>query len=215
MSERKENSSSVVSRRPRGRPLGSKNKSKAGMNMIVKYESPYALHSRVIEIAAGSDVLETIFNYAQRPPQGICILAGDGKVSHVTLRQSNGTILPLQGTFQIISISGTILPPSMPQAPTGLSVYLSSTTGQVVGGSVVPPLLASTPLLLMAACFADAELVKLPFLPSHHHPPSASAHLLDVIPIRNTDLNSPSSPIQPATATATATADSPPKPPRI
>ncbi|XP_004490648.1 AT-hook motif nuclear-localized protein 29-like [Cicer arietinum] len=178
--------SSVVTRRPRGRPLGSKNKPKAPL--IVKYESPTTLHSHVLEIATGSDVAKSLFDYAQRQSQGISILSGNGVVAQVILRQSTGRILPLMGRFQIISISGTILPLSMSQGAGGLSVYLSRTTGQVLGGTVVAPLVALSPVVLIVACFAAAETVNLPLVAQE---PSCST--IGMRNIISNDINYPSS----------------------
>ncbi|XP_004490649.1 AT-hook motif nuclear-localized protein 29-like [Cicer arietinum] len=152
-------------------------------------ESSNALQSHMFEITAGSDVVESLFNYAQRRGRGICILSGNGVVTHVSLRQSTGRILPLRGKFQILSIIGTVLPPpmSMSQGGEGLSVYLSHTVGQVVGGNVVAPLMASSSVILMVACFADAKIVRLPLV------------------VCDQDEEEPSC----------STADSPPNPPRL
>lgn len=150
-------------RRPRGRPSGSKNKPKPPI--IVTRDSPNALRSHVLEIAAGADVMESVSNYARRRGRGVCVLSGSGTVSNVRLRQPaapTGSVVTLQGGFEILSLSGTVLPPPAPPSAGGLSIFLSGRQGQVVGGSVVGPLIASGPVVLMAASFANAVLERLP-----------------------------------------------------
>lgn len=91
-------------------------------------------------------------------------MSGSGTVTNVTLRQpaSPGAVVTLHGRFEILSLSGSFLPPPAPPAATGLTIYLAGGQGQVVGGSVVGPLIASGPVVLMAASFANAVLERLP-----------------------------------------------------
>ncbi|KAF5943149.1 hypothetical protein HYC85_020791 [Camellia sinensis] len=152
------------SRRPRGRPPGSKNKPKPPI--IITRDSQNALRSDLLEVSAGSDVVESVSVYARRRGRGVCVLSGCGTVVNVTLRQPaaaaapGGSVVTLHGRFQILSISGTVLPP--PSAG-GLCIFLSCGEGQIVGGSVVGPLVASGgPVVLMAASFSNAMFERLP-----------------------------------------------------
>ncbi|KAG6437784.1 hypothetical protein SASPL_102713 [Salvia splendens] len=111
ISEGKEADQGEVSRRPRGRPAGSKNKPKPPI--IITRDSANALRSHVMEIANGCDVHDSISTFATRRQRGVCILSGTG-------------------------------------------------TGQVVGGTVVGPLLASGPVVIMAASFGNAAYERLP-----------------------------------------------------
>lgn len=150
-------------RRPRGRPPGSKNKPKPPI--IVTRDSPNALRSHVLEVSAGADIIESVSVYARRRGRGVSVLSGSGTVSNVTLRQPAapaGSVVTLHGRFEILSLSGTVLPPPAPPGAGGLSIFLSGGQGQVVGGSVVAPLLASGPVVLMAASFANAVFERLP-----------------------------------------------------
>ncbi|KAM7252929.1 hypothetical protein ACFE04_025547 [Oxalis oulophora] len=153
---------SLRNRRPRGRPAGSKNKPKAPI--IVTRDSPNALRSHVLEVSTGSDVVESVTNYARRRGRGVCVLSGNGTVANVTLRQPSaaGSVVNLHGRFVILSISGTVLPPPAPPGAGGLSIFLSGGQGQVVGGNIAGPLIASGPVLLMAASFAHAVFERLP-----------------------------------------------------
>lgn len=95
----------------------------------------------------------------------MCVLSGSGTVVNVTLRQPAapaGSVVALQGRFEILSLSGTVLPPPAPPGSGGLSIFLSGGQGQVVGGCVVGPLMAAGPVVLMAASFANAVFERLP-----------------------------------------------------
>ncbi|KAL1810900.1 hypothetical protein ACET3Z_020965 [Daucus carota] len=150
-------------RRVRGRPPGSKNKPKPPI--IVTRDTPNALRSHVLEVSANADVMESVVNYARKRGRGVCVFSGTGTVSNVTLRQPaapSGSVITLHGRFELLSLSGTVLPPPAPPGAGGLSIFLSGGQGQVVGGSVVGPLLASGPVVLIAASFANAVFERLP-----------------------------------------------------
>lgn len=156
------NEEGEITRRPRGRPAGSKNKPKPPI--IITRDSANALRTHVMEVADGCDVVESIANFARRRQRGVCILSGTGTVTNVTLRQpaSPGAIVTLHGRFEILSLSGSFLPPPAPPAATGLTIYLAGGQGQVVGGSVVGALVASGPVVIMAASFSNAAYERLP-----------------------------------------------------
>ena len=103
------------------------------------------------------------------------MLSGNGTVANVVLRQpvtihgnncgtgaGVGGVVTLHGKFDILSITGTVLPPPAPPGSGGLSIFLSGGQGQVIGGSVVAPLVASGPVILMAASFSNATFERLP-----------------------------------------------------
>ncbi|KAJ6792153.1 putative AT-hook motif nuclear-localized protein 29 [Iris pallida] len=145
------------SRRPRGRPAGSKNKPKPPI--IITRESPNALRSHVLEIATGADIVDAVNSFARRRQRGVSVLSGSGVVS---LRQPGGNVVALHGRFEILSLSGAFLPTPAASAASGLTVYLSGGQGQVVGGSVVGELTASGPVMVIAATFANATFERLP-----------------------------------------------------
>ncbi|CAA2991495.1 AT-hook motif nuclear-localized 22-like [Olea europaea subsp. europaea] len=149
-------------RRPRGRPAGSKNKPKPPI--IITRDSANALRSHVMEVANGCDIQESISTFATRRQRGVCILSGSGTVTNVTIRQpaAPGAVVTLNGRFEILSLSGSFLPPPAPPLASGLTIYLAGGQGQVVGGSVVGPLLASGPVVIMAATFGNAAYERLP-----------------------------------------------------
>lgn len=149
-------------RRPRGRPAGSKNKPKPPI--IVTRDSANALRAHAMEVSSGCDVSESLANFARRKQRGICVLSGSGYVTNVSLRQpaSSGAIVTLHGRFEILSLLGSVLPPPAPPGITGLTIYLAGAQGQVVGGGVVGALIASGPVVIMAASFMNATFDRLP-----------------------------------------------------
>ncbi|OEL29106.1 AT-hook motif nuclear-localized protein 20 [Dichanthelium oligosanthes] len=160
--EPKEGAMVPVNRRPRGRPPGSKNKPKPPI--FVTRDSPNALRSHVMEVAAGADIAESIAHFARRRQRGVCVLSGAGTVADVALRQPSapGAVVALHGRFEILSLTGTFLPGPSPPGATGLTVYLAGGQGQVVGGIVVGSLTAAGPVMVTASTFANATYERLP-----------------------------------------------------
>ncbi|KAJ6727014.1 AT-HOOK MOTIF NUCLEAR-LOCALIZED PROTEIN 15 [Salix purpurea] len=154
--------SGSTSRRPRGRPAGSKNKPKPPV--VITKESPNSLRSHVLEISSGSDIVDSIANFSHRRHHGVSILSGSGVVNNVTLRQpaAPGGIINLHGRFEILSLSGSFLPAPSPPGATRLTVYLAGGQGQVVGGTVMGELVAAGPVMVIAATFSNATYERLP-----------------------------------------------------
>ncbi|GLT81244.1 hypothetical protein SLA2020_526380 [Shorea laevis] len=152
----------IVARRPRGRPPGSKNKPKPPV--IITRESANTLRAHILEVGNGCDVFDCIANYARRRQRGICILSGSGTVTNVSIRQpaAAGAIVTLHGRFEILSLSGSFLPPPAPPGATSLTIYLAGGQGQVVGGSVVGELMAAGPVIVIAASFTNVAYERLP-----------------------------------------------------
>jgi predicted DNA-binding protein with PD1-like motif len=151
-----------MARRPRGRPPGSKNKEKPPI--IITRESANTLRAHILEVGSGCDVNESVGNYARRRQRGICILSGAGTVTNVSIRQpaAAGSIVTLHGRFEILSLSGSFLPPPAPPGATSLTIFLAGGQGQVVGGSVVGELTAAGPVIVIAASFTNVAYERLP-----------------------------------------------------
>ncbi|OVA01271.1 protein of unknown function DUF296 [Macleaya cordata] len=152
----------IVARRPRGRPPGSKNKPKPPV--IITRESANTLRAHILEVGNGCDVFDCVATYARRRQRGICILSGSGTVTNVSLRQpaTAGAIVTLHGRFEILSLSGSFLPPPAPPGATSLTIFLAGGQGQVVGGSVVGALIAAGPVIVIAASFTNVAYERLP-----------------------------------------------------
>ncbi|GAB4834726.1 AT-hook motif nuclear-localized protein 23 [Ancistrocladus abbreviatus] len=155
-------SGEMVARRPRGRPPGSKNKPKPPV--IITRESANTLRAHILEVGNGCDIFDCIATYARRRQRGICILSGSGTVTNVSLRQpaAAGAIVTLHGRFEILSLSGSFLPPPAPPGATSLTIFLAGGQGQVVGGSVVGELTAAGPVIVIAASFTNVAYERLP-----------------------------------------------------
>ncbi|CAN4127836.1 unnamed protein product [Withania somnifera] len=155
-----------VGRRPRGRPPGSKNKPKPPV--IITRESANTLRAHILEIGNGCDVFECISSYARRRQRGICILRGSGIVTNVSIRQppsaanNNSSFVTLNGRFEILSLSGSFLPPPAPPGATSLTIFLAGGQGQVIGGSVVGELMAAGPVIVIASSFTNVAYERLP-----------------------------------------------------
>nr|XP_043621991.1 AT-hook motif nuclear-localized protein 23-like [Erigeron canadensis] len=149
-------------RRPRGRPPGSKNKPRPPV--IITRESANTLRAHILEISNGCDVYESVADYARKRQRGICIVSGSGTVNNVSLRQpaAAGSVVTLHGRFEILSLSGSFLPPPAPPGATSLTIYLAGGQGQVVGGNVVGALIASGPVIVIAASFTNVAYERLP-----------------------------------------------------
>ncbi|KAK4751706.1 hypothetical protein SAY87_020504 [Trapa incisa] len=152
----------ILGRRPRGRPPGSKNKPKPPV--IITRESANTLRAHILEVGSGYDVFDCIATYARRRQRGICVLSGSGTVTNVSLRQPStaGSIVTLHGRFEILSLSGSFLPPPAPPGATSLTVFLAGGQGQVVGGNVVGELTAAGPVIVNAASFTNVAYERLP-----------------------------------------------------
>ncbi|CAK9173391.1 unnamed protein product [Ilex paraguariensis] len=151
----------IVARRPRGRPPGSKNKAKPPV--IITRESANTLRAHILEVGNGCDVFDCVATYARRRQRGIYILSGSGTVANVTLLQpAGGSVVTLQGRFDILSLSGSFLPPPAPPGATSLTIFLAGGQGQVVGGSVVGELTAAGPVIVIAASFTNVAYERLP-----------------------------------------------------
>ncbi|KAL8207978.1 hypothetical protein R6Q57_007390 [Mikania cordata] len=146
-------------RRTRGRPPGSKNKPKPPL--IITRETGNTLRAHILEISNGCDVFQSVSEYARKKQRGVYIVSGTGAVTNVNLRQP-GSVLTLHGQFELLSLSGSFLPPPAPPGATSLMIYLAGGQGQVLGGNVVGALLASGPVIVTAASFTNVAYERLP-----------------------------------------------------
>lgn len=149
-------------RRSRGRPPGSRNKPKPPV--IITRESANTLRAHILEVSSGCDVFDCVGTYARKRQRGICVLSGSGMVTNVILRQpaGAGAVVTLHGRFEILSLTGSFLPPPAPPGATSLTVFLAGGQGQVLGGNVVGPLIASGPVIVIASSFTNVAYERLP-----------------------------------------------------
>ncbi|KAI3407760.1 AT-hook motif nuclear-localized protein, partial [Psidium guajava] len=114
----------------------------------------------VITVAAGEDVAQKIMLFMQQSKREICILSASGSISNASLRQpaTSGGNITYEGRFEIITLSGSYVLTELGGRTGGLSVCLSSTDGQIIGGGVGGPLLAAGPVQVIIGSFlVDAK----------------------------------------------------------
>uniref|UniRef100_A0A0D9VAC8 AT-hook motif nuclear-localized protein n=1 Tax=Leersia perrieri TaxID=77586 RepID=A0A0D9VAC8_9ORYZ len=153
--------------KPRGRPLGSKNKPKSPV--FVTRESAAAMRPVVLQLDAGCDVAATVSAFARRRHVGVSVLCGRGAVAAVTLRLPSppaaATAVTLHGRFEMLSLSGTVLPSAAaaPPSPAAFAVSLAGVGGQVIGGTLAGEMtVADGGMVVVAATFGCAEVHRLP-----------------------------------------------------
>ncbi|KAK7827547.1 AT-hook motif nuclear-localized protein 28 [Quercus suber] len=173
-----------VSKKPRGRPAGSKNKPKPPI--VITKNSDSAMKPVILEISAGNDVVETLIQFARKRHVGISVLSGSGSVSNVTLRHpavSHAPSLSLHGPFNLLSLSGSFLgysttssstkPPSSSSSssPSSASSFVSFSSfgiclagaqGQVFGGIVGGKVIAESLVVVVAATYSNPAFHSLP-----------------------------------------------------
>ncbi|KAM7258366.1 hypothetical protein ACFE04_014107 [Oxalis oulophora] len=152
-----------ISRRPRGRPPGSKNKPRPPIFITREPEpvmSPY-----ILEVPGGTDIVEIISRFCRRKNLGLCVLSASGTVANVTLRQPSTTTastITFHGRFDLLSISATFLPQtSSYQVPNVFSISLATPQGQIMGGVVAGALIAAGTVFVVAASFNNPTYHRL------------------------------------------------------
>ncbi|XP_043692348.1 AT-hook motif nuclear-localized protein 28-like [Telopea speciosissima] len=164
-------SSGEINRKPRGRPPGSKNKPKPPI--VITRDSDAAMRPVILELSAGTDIVEMVSQYARRRHVGLCVLSGSGTVANVTLRLPvpHASTLILHGPYHILSLSATFLCSSVSSSKSSsstsitspsITISLAGAQGQVFGGTVAGSLTAASNVVLVAASFVNPSFQKLP-----------------------------------------------------
>ncbi|KAH8498770.1 hypothetical protein Peur_073950 [Populus x canadensis] len=165
-----------IQRKPRGRPPGSKNRPKPPI--IITKDCESSMKPAILEISAGSDVIETIVNFARRNHAGISVISATGSVANVTLRHpvSHAPSLSLHGPFNLLALFGSVVgslatnKASCASSPPGSAVHscssfgisLAGAQGQVFGGIVAGKVIAATQVVVVAATFLNPTFHRLP-----------------------------------------------------
>ncbi|KAF9620724.1 hypothetical protein IFM89_014245 [Coptis chinensis] len=168
-----------VAKRPRGRPPGSKNKPKPPI--IITRESEFcAMRPLFLELPNGLDLIDAIARFTHRRNIGLTVLTASGSVANVSFRQSSVNINPtssstvtFQGRYEILNISATFLPPSLPVVttsgstspsilPSSFMISLVGPRGQIIGGSVAGPVITAGTVFIVAGSFDNPSYHRLP-----------------------------------------------------
>nr|XP_034570908.1 AT-hook motif nuclear-localized protein 27-like [Setaria viridis] len=73
--------------------------------------SPEGKQQGVLEVAPGADVSACVAEYARRRGCGVYVLGASGAIADVAVR---GAAALLRGRFELLSVTGTVLPPLAP-----------------------------------------------------------------------------------------------------
>ncbi|KAG4974356.1 hypothetical protein JHK87_031177 [Glycine soja] len=146
--------SDQAAKRGRGRPRGSRK-----LQILASIETAGgSIIPHVLTVKIGEDLVSTIMSFFDKDPQAICILSATGAVSDVAIRQNGAShvITRLEGTFEILSLSGAFTYANSPTGPvskTGsLSISLARTDGRVFGGILESALVAACPIQEVKFC---------------------------------------------------------------
>nr|XP_004513968.1 AT-hook motif nuclear-localized protein 19-like [Cicer arietinum] len=92
-------------KKPRGRPPGSKNKPKPPL--VITQDNEQAMKPAVIEVAAGTDVLEAVIQFAVRLGSCLTILSGSGTIANATLHYPlcRSPAFTLHGPFSLLTLT--------------------------------------------------------------------------------------------------------------
>ncbi|KAJ8763293.1 hypothetical protein K2173_001431 [Erythroxylum novogranatense] len=98
-----------VTRRPRGRPPGSKNKPKPPI--FVTRDSPNALRSHLMEVAGGADVAESVAQFARRRQRGFVYSAAGVSARTCPPGSTGLTVYLAGGQGQVVggSVVGSLI----------------------------------------------------------------------------------------------------------
>ncbi|KAF3558361.1 hypothetical protein F2Q69_00015256 [Brassica cretica] len=123
---------------------GSKNQFRALSVRITKTlfdfrsrKSGQSFTPHIVNITPGEDVAQKIILFAEQSKHELCILSASGAISDPSLSHlATGTSVSYQGQYEILSLRGSYIRGEHGGKTGGLSVCLSSSDGQIVGGGV-------------------------------------------------------------------------------
>ncbi|CAI9091447.1 OLC1v1026484C1 [Oldenlandia corymbosa var. corymbosa] len=118
-------------------------------------DSGQSFTPHIINVVAGEDVRQKIRMFMQQSKREICIISASGYVSNVTLRQpsASGGNVSYEGQFHINTLSGSYVRTEHGERTGGLSICVSTSDGQILGGGVDGPLMAAGPIQVVVATF--------------------------------------------------------------
>ncbi|KAL9682506.1 hypothetical protein QQ045_014306 [Rhodiola kirilowii] len=155
-------------RRKVGRPPGSTNNSKSPASITRKPDP--VLSPCIIEVADGADVLSSISEFCNNYPETcVSILSATGAVSVVNLYQTGpitSSNLEFNGRFVILSLTATFITPIpatksqlLPSEPLNVTIIAKGADGQIIGGIVAEPLIASGTVYITVTKFSRPTIV--------------------------------------------------------
>ncbi|KAI3458259.1 hypothetical protein Pfo_014922 [Paulownia fortunei] len=162
-----------------GRPVDSfKKKQKlefGSPGRTVAYPVGGSFTPHMITVNTGEDIMMKIISFSQQGSRAICILAANGAISNVTLRQPNssGGTLTYEGRFEILSLTGSFMPSDNGLTKSrsgGMSVSLAGPDGRVLGGGLAGMLVAAGPVQVVIGSFLPGhQQGQKPKKPKYEH----------------------------------------------
>ncbi|RDY03987.1 AT-hook motif nuclear-localized protein 17, partial [Mucuna pruriens] len=122
----------------------------------------------IINVSSGSDVIESIIDFARRGHVILRILSVTGLISSVTLCNTlhAAPALTLHGPFTLLSITSPCIfnnqyihhQIATPSSPISFKMSLSSSQGQVFGGIIDGRVIAANDVTIVASILRNPEL---------------------------------------------------------
>ncbi|GFQ00257.1 putative DNA-binding protein escarola, partial [Phtheirospermum japonicum] len=150
----------VGSRRPRAGPGLQEQAEAAGDRHARTAQCPPV--PRASRSPPGATLAESVAVYARRRGGASACSSASARSPNVTLRQPAGSVVTLHGRFEILSLSGTVLPPPAPPGPEGSPFSCPAGQGRWSGGTLWGRWWLRGRWVLMAASFANAVFERLP-----------------------------------------------------
>uniref|UniRef100_A0A1J3DMN2 AT-hook motif nuclear-localized protein n=1 Tax=Noccaea caerulescens TaxID=107243 RepID=A0A1J3DMN2_NOCCA len=109
----------------------------------------------IVNIAPGEDVAQKIVMFANQSKHELCLLSASGSISNASLRQpaTSGGNISYEGQYDIVSLAGSFIRAEQGGKTGGLTVSLSSSDGQIIGGAVGTHLIAAGPVQVILGTF--------------------------------------------------------------
>ncbi|XP_047332876.1 AT-hook motif nuclear-localized protein 7-like [Impatiens glandulifera] len=131
-----------------------------GQGMPYSFSANFTPH--VLTVNTGEDVSMRIISFSQQSSRAICILAANGAVSNVTLRQHNssGGTMTYEGMFEILSLTGSFMATDdgvTKSRSGGMSICLAGPDGRVFGGGLAGLLVAAVPVQVVIGSFLSGN----------------------------------------------------------
>ncbi|ESW18321.1 hypothetical protein PHAVU_006G031000 [Phaseolus vulgaris] len=137
-------------RRSTGKIHGSKNKSRSN-SLPMTQSTDSSVNVFTFNVAPNSDVMECIFDIANRDQVSVTVIGASGRINNATLQSSTCSApnFVLHGPFTLISLTGSYLynnqytlhPGATPPLNLSFGINLSTNGGKVfcgiVGGSII------------------------------------------------------------------------------
>ncbi|KAK7333866.1 hypothetical protein VNO80_30646 [Phaseolus coccineus] len=157
------------SRKPRGRPLGSKNKSRS-IPLPVSLPTEPFVNVVVVNVDPNRDIMECILDIAHQGQVSLSVLSAFGTVNSVTLRNSThgAPYLVLHGPFKLLSLTGSYLYNnhytlhlgSTPPSPLSFGINFSTTKGEIFTGVIGGRVVAGEGVTLTVSTYKNPHILK-------------------------------------------------------